>query len=152
VLKRSPELEGVHYGDIFEHYIYAVKNKPRRTLVNWLPDYFYKTPEGTWRLPQSEEEQKLKTESRKKGTSRLIKRHITFLEQAVPIAAKAQPGDATLAEWIRHCKRSGMYEQGKYLYEKGGLELDKLSDEAAAGVEEDYDVCVRMLSKTSSLY
>jgi hypothetical protein len=52
-----------------------------------------------------------------------------------------------LAEWIRHAKVAGMYEAGKMLFERGGLSLDRLSEEAAINVEEDYQVCVRMLSR-----
>jgi hypothetical protein len=55
--------------------------------------------------------------------------------------------DATLAEWIRHCKRAGLYEQGKILYEKGGLNLDALPEETMVNVEENYQVCVRMLAR-----
>jgi len=144
-LKEHPESEGVHYSDLFEHYVYTVKDKPRRLLAEWLPDYFYKTLEGTWRLPSTEEEQRIKAEGRAKGTNRHIKRYITALEQGLALPEKEQPGDVTLAEWIRHCKRAGMYEQGKLLYERGGLKLDRLSEEIQANVEEDYQVCVRML-------
>ncbi len=31
-LYKHPEQEGVHYSDIFESYLYAVKDKPRRQL------------------------------------------------------------------------------------------------------------------------
>lgn len=144
-LKEHPESEGVHYSDLFEHYVYTVKDKPRRLLAEWLPDYFYKTLEGTWRLPSTEEERRIKAEGRAKGSNRRIKRYITALEQGLALPQKEQPSDVTLAEWIRHCKRSGMYEQGKLLYEKGGLKLDRLSEEVQANVEEDYQVCVRML-------
>jgi DNA modification methylase len=41
--KEHPEKEGVHYSDIFEHFIYTVKDKPRRPLAEWLLDYFFKT-------------------------------------------------------------------------------------------------------------
>ncbi len=58
-----------------------------------------------------------------------------------------RPSDATLAEWIRHCKRSGLYEQGKLLYERGGLNLDNLSEETLVNIEEDYQVCVRLLAR-----
>jgi hypothetical protein len=58
-----------------------------------------------------------------------------------------RPNDATLAEWIRHCKRAGLYEQGKLLYEQGGIKLDALSEEMAVHVEEDYSVCVRMIAR-----
>jgi DNA modification methylase len=146
-LKENPHREGVHYSDLFEFYIYSVKEKPRRQLIDWLPDYFYKTLEGTYRLPASDEERSAKEETRSSGQNRRIKRYVSYLENGLPVPEKERPSDATLAEWIRTCKRSGMYAQGKYLYEQGGLNLDKLSEEAAVNVEEDYLVCVRSLSR-----
>ena len=122
-LKKNLGDEGVHYGDLFEHYIYAVRDKPRRQLAEFLPDYFYKTEQGTWRLPASEEEERAKREARVKGLGRRVKRYIAQLEQGAVIPDHERPNDATLAEWIRHCKRAGLYEQGKLLYEKGGLNL-----------------------------
>ena len=149
-LKKNLGDEGVHYSDLFEHYIYAVKDKPRRQLAEFLPDYFYKTDQGTWRLPASEEEEKAKREARVKGLGRRVKRYIAQLEQGAVIADHERPNDATLAEWIRHCKRAGLYEQGKLLYEKGGLNPDNLPEEAMVGVEEDYQVCARMLAREAS--
>ena len=73
-----------------------------------------------------------------------------FLEQGAVIADKERPNDATLDEWIRHCKGSGHYDQGKLLYEKGRTNLDNLSEEAIVDVEEDYHVCVRTLERTRS--
>ena len=55
-----------------------------------------------------------------------------------------------MTEWIRYCKRSGLYEQGKLLYEKGGLNLDNLAEEAMVNVEEDYQVCVHLLAREES--
>jgi hypothetical protein len=146
-LKKHLGDEGVHYSDLFENYIYAVKDKPRRKLVEFLPDYFYKTDQGTWRLPASEEEDRAKREARIKGLGRRVKRYIAQLEQGVIIPDHERPNDSTLAEWLRHCKRSGLYEQGKLLYEKGGLNLNNLTEEAMVDVEEDYQVCVRMLAR-----
>ena len=146
-LRKNPSEEGVHYSDLFEQYVYSVKDKPRRQLAEWLSDYFYKTEDGTWRPPSSEEEEKIKSEGRAKGTGRRIKRYLALIEQGVAITDKERPSDATLAEWIRHCKRSGLFEQGKLLYEKGGLNLDNLSEEVLVTVEEDYQVCVRMLAR-----
>lgn len=146
-LKKNPGDEGVHYSDLFEHYIYAVKDKPRRQLAEFLPDYFYKTEQGTWRLPASEEEERAKREARVKGLGRRVKRYIAQLEQGAVTPDHERPNDATLAEWIRHCKRAGLYEQGKLLYEKGGLNPDNLSEEAMVNVEEDYQVCARMLAR-----
>lgn len=149
-LEKHPGEEGVHYSDLFEHFVYTVKDKPRRPLAEWLLDYFYKTELGTYRLPISEEEERAKAEGRAKGTNRRVKRYLAWLEQEVAIPEKERPNDATLAEWIRHCKRSGLYEQGKFLYEKGGLNLDNLPEEAMVNVEEDYQVCVRMLARNAN--
>lgn len=146
-LKENPHRESVHYSDLFEQFIYVVKEKPRRQLIDWLPDYFYKTLEGTYRLPASDEERSAKEEARHSGQNRRIKRYVSYLENGLPVPEKERPSDATLAEWIRTCKRSGMYTQGKYLYEQGGLNLEKLSEEASVNVEEDYLVCVRSLSR-----
>lgn len=149
-LKKHLTTEGVHYSDLFEHYIYAVQDKPRRQLSEFLPDYFYKTEQGTWRLPASEEETLAKREARVKGLGRRVKRYIAQLEQGALISDHERPNDTTLAEWIRHCKRAGLYEQGKLLYEKGGLNPDNLPNEAEVNVEEDYQVCARMLARKAS--
>jgi DNA modification methylase/DNA-directed RNA polymerase subunit RPC12/RpoP len=149
-LESRPEEEGVHYSDLFENYIYAVKDKPRRPLAEFMPDYFYKTDNGTWRLPASEEEKQAKREARAKGLGRRVKRYIAQLKQGALIPERERPGDATLAEWIRHCKRAGFYGQGKFLYEKGGLDLDNLSEEAMVNIEEDYQVCARALARAAN--
>ena len=143
----SPWSDGIHYSDLFEHFIYTVQEKPRRPMVEWLLDYFYKTESGTYRLPATDEEARIKAEGRSKGTGRRIRRYLAFLEQSVAIPIGEQQNDSTLADWIRHAKLSGMYEAGKMLFERGGLSLDRLSEEAAVNVEEDYQVCVRMLSR-----
>lgn len=147
---QKPEDEGVHYSDIFEHYIYVVpaKDKPRRPLAEWLLDYFYKTEDGTYRLPASEEEEQIKKEGRTKGVGRRIKRYLSYLEQGVPVPARERPDDATLADWIRHAKRSGMYLEGKLLYERGGLTTENLSELGQVNADEDYQICVTMLART----
>jgi len=146
-LKKDSEKEGIHYSNIFEHYLYDVKDKPRRPLAEWLFDYFYKTNEGTYRLPVTKEEELVKKEGRVKGVNRRIKRYIAFLEQEVSIHDEDRPTDATLADWIRHCRRSGMYEQGKLLYERGGITFDNLTDEQQVDVEENYQACIRALNR-----
>jgi hypothetical protein len=146
-IKASPWIDGVHYSDIFEHFIYAVHDKPRRPMAEWLLDYFFKTESGTYRPPATDAEAKIKTDGRSQGTSRRIRRYLAFLEQGVAIPAREQQTDSTLSDWIRHAKLSGMYDAGKMLFERGGLSLDRLSEEAAVNVEEDYQVCVRMLSR-----
>ena len=42
-----------------------------------------------------------------------------------------------------------MYEQGKTLYENGGIRLDHLSENQKVAIEEDYMVCVRNLARGS---
>jgi len=119
-------------------------------LAEFLPDYFFKTEQGTWRLPASEEEERAKREARVKGLGRRVKRYVAQLEQGAIIPDHERPNDATLAEWIRHCKRAGLYAQGKLLYEKGGLNPDNLAEEAMVNVEEDYQVCARMLARRAT--
>lgn len=150
-LSNNSVLEGVHYSDLFEFYVYAVKDKPRRPLAEWLLDYFYKTETGTYRLSASEEEKQLKAQGRAKGINRRIKRYVAYLEQGVLIPEKEQPNDATLVEWIRHCKRAGLFEQGKLLFERGGLNLDNLSEEDMINAEEDYRTCMRNLARAAQM-
>ena len=119
-LKKNPELEGVHYSDLFEQYL-PVHDKPRRLLADWLPEYFIKTPSGTWRPPDKEEGEQL-AELREAGTLRRIKRFANALIEGVPVRDKDRPGsDVDLLDWLRQCRRAGLYEQGKAIYEKGGL-------------------------------
>lgn len=141
--------EGVHYSDLFEHYLYAVKDKPRRPLADWLPDYYFKTEFGTWRLPESDEERELKEKSRTSGVNRRIKRYANMLSAGVVIPQSNVPTSASLAEWIRHAKRASLYEAGKLLYERGGLELEKLPEEVQVAVEEDYQTCIRALQRAA---
>lgn len=138
---------GVHYSDLFEQYL-PVADKPRRRLIEWLPEYFFKTEEGTWRPPKDDEEREQKAALRSSGTLRRIKRFTNALLQGTPPYEKDQPENAaTLADWIRQCRRAGLYEQGRILFEKGGLRFDQLSEDAQLEVEEDYQVCVRRSEK-----
>lgn len=146
-LLKNREQIGVHYTDIFEHYLYAVTDKPRHELSDWLIDYFFKTEEGTWRPPADTEEEKYKAAGRVRGIMRHIKRYLGFINAALPIPSEERPDDLTMVEWIKHCRRNGMWEQGKLLYEKGGLRLDRLNTAQQMAVEEDYDICMRALSR-----
>jgi DNA modification methylase len=141
-LKKKAEFEGVHYSDLFEQYL-PVRDKPRRLLSDWLPEYFIKTASGIWRLPDKEESQQL-AKLRKAGTLRRIKRFANALIEGVPVRDKDRPGsDVDLLEWLRQCRRAGLYEQGKAIYEKGGLNSATLSDEQQIEAEDDYRICAR---------
>ncbi len=150
-MQAQPDLDGVHYSHLFENYIHSVKDKPRRELADWLADYFFRSASGSYRLPESEEEEQAKTSARAAGVNRHIKRYLAYIKQGVAIPERDRQGAATLAEWVRKCKRTGLYDEGKLLYEQGGLTLDALSEEHQVEVEEDYATCVRMLERTGSV-
>ena len=136
---------GVDYSDLFEKFLFAAKDardRPRRRLMEWLPDFFPVTDAGLYRLPDEEEEKRL-AEMRAHGVGRRIKRYVTCLEQGVPIPPNQQQSDATLAQWISHCRTAGLYAQAALLYEKGGLHLDALPDTLGDRVEMDYAFCAR---------
>jgi len=142
-LAEHPEESGVHYSDLFEQYL-PVQDKPRRLLADWLPEYFFKTPEGTWRPPTNDEERAQKEVLRASGTLRRIKRFARALLEGVPPHDRDRPlNAATAADWIRQCRRAGLYDIGRVLYEKGGFSFDELGDEARLEVDEDYQICVR---------
>lgn len=141
-LKKKPEHEGVHYSDLFEQFL-PVHDKPRRLLADWLPEYFIKTPSGTWRQPENDESQQL-AKLREAGTLRRIKRFANALIDGVPVRDKDRPGsDVNLLDWLRQCRRAGLYDQGKAIYEKGGLNLANLNDEQQIEAEDDYRICSR---------
>ena len=48
-----------------------------------------------------------------------------------------------LLDWLRQGHGAGPYEQGKAIYEKGGLNLANLTDEQQIEAEDDYWICVR---------
>lgn len=86
-----------------------------------------------------------------KGLGRRIKRYIAQLDQGVVIPDHERPNDATVTEWIRHCKQSGFYEQGKLLYEKGGLNPDNLAEDAMVNLEEVYQVCAWRIARAGGV-
>jgi hypothetical protein len=150
VLKKNPEEEGVHYSDLFEQYL-PVSDKPRRLLADWLPECFFKTTDGTWRPPADEQERQQKATLREAGTLRRMKRFANALIDGVPVREQDRPAnDRTLAEWIRQCRRTGLYEQGRALYEKGGLNLESLTDEEQIAAEDDYRICVKRKGEDQS--
>lgn len=136
----------LHYTYISEFY-FPLTPKPRATLIELLEDYFYLTEQGNWRPPLNEEERAEKARLRGQAARRKLQRFCRLLATGEAIPPDLRPDTPTLAEWIRYCKRSGLYEQGKLLYEKGGLNIDNLPEEAMVTVEEDYQVCCRMLAR-----
>ena len=142
VLSEQRDAMGIHYSDLFEQYL-PIKDKARRLLQDWLPEFFYKTTQGTWRPPMNEEERQQKAALRSSGALRRIKRFANALFDGVPPADRDKPKNAvTLADWIRQCRPGGLFELGRVLYEKGGLRFEELNEETQLLVEEDYQICV----------
>jgi len=142
-LTDHPEFEGVHYSDLFEQYL-PVGDKPRRMLADWLPEFFNRTSEGTWRPPTDGDERQQKQHLRTNGTLRRIKRFTNAILNSVPPAERDRPENvATLTNWINECRKAGLYDQGKLLYEQGGLSFDTLSEKAQLEVKENYLICTR---------
>jgi DNA modification methylase len=149
-LEERPSESGVHYSDLFEQYL-PIADKPRRLLQEWLPEFFFKTTEGTWRPPKDEDERQQKLGLRATGVLRHIKRFANALNEGVPPGERDKPANpATLADWIYQCRRAGLYELGRTLYEKGGLRFDGLSEELQLQVEEDYQLCVKRGEQNTS--
>ncbi len=129
--------------DLFEQYL-PIKDKPRRLLQDWLPEYFFKTPEGTWRPPADEVERAQLAALRSSGLLRRVKRFGNALLEGVPPSERDKPeSPATLADWVRQCRRAGLYEIGRVLYERSGIRFEGLDEVAQIELEEDYQVCVR---------
>jgi 16S rRNA G966 N2-methylase RsmD len=143
-LRERPEEEGAHYTYLQEE-LFTIPHSewPRRRLFDWLPEYFIKTSDGTWRMANSDERELLAT-LRKAGTLRRIKRFANALVDGVPVNENDRPGtDVDLLDWLRQCRRAGLYDQGKIIYEKGGLNSANLSDEQQIEAEDDYRICAR---------
>jgi hypothetical protein len=142
-IKENPGEIGVHYSNLFEEYL-PIVDKPRRLLIDWLSEYFFKTEDGTWRPSINDDESEQKLSLRLSGELRHIKRFANALSAGVPPAERDRPSNAaTLAEWIYQCRRSGLYDLGSILYERGGLRFDSLKEERQLQVEEDYQICIK---------
>ncbi len=83
------------------------------------------------------------------GLNRKIKRLVAFIVQGVPVPDAVRPDNLTLAEWVLHSRRAGLYLEGKLLFERAGLMLDALSEEMQVEVQEAYQTCNKMNSKSN---
>ena len=149
----EPSIQGLKFNDLYEFYLYSIKNsdKPRRPLHEWLNEYFFINDDMTYRPPLNEEECEKKRLSRFRGLNHKITKYIDFIEKELAIPGKFKYDMSTLAEWIHHCRRSGLYDKGKILYERGGISFDRLSEEQQIEVEENYQACIRALEREASM-
>ncbi len=94
--------------------------------------------------PANEQEREQKAPLPQTGTLRWIKPFANALIDSVPVRDKDCPGsDADLLDWLWQCRRACLYEQGRAIYEKGGLNLANLTDGQQIEAEDDYRICVR---------
>jgi hypothetical protein len=142
------EQQALDYSQIFEFYVAAVNPKPKATLAEILEDYCYQTDQGSWRPPLTEPERHEKGNERERAVRRKIQRFCKLIEGGEAVPESQRSDSNTLAEWIRHCRRTGLHAQGKLLYERGG-DLSTLSEQAQVEVEEDYQVCIKHLERGS---
>ncbi len=81
---------------------------------------------------------------RQTGTPWRNKRFANALIDGEPVRDNDRPGsDSDLLDWLRQCRRAGLYEQGKAISETGGLNLAHLTNEQQIEAEDDYRTCVR---------
>jgi len=148
-LKKNPEWEGVHYSDLFEQIV--TMDRPRREMADWLIDYFYKTEEGTWRPPLTDEEREEKAKQRATGALRKIKSFARLLESDAVVPERLQPeSEREIAEWVHQARRAGLFHQGKVIFEKSGLNLSRLEEadeNLAMDMNEDYQYCLKQLGE-----
>ena len=121
-LRKHPEDEGVHYSDLFEQYLPDRRQAEAAAGRLAARNTSSRRPSGTWRPPDNEQEREQKAALRADG-------HLAA-DQAVrqrPDRRRAGAGQGPprqrpdLLDWLRQCRRAGLYEQGKAIYEKGGL-------------------------------
>ncbi len=94
--------------------VIPITAEPRRLLPDWLPEYFFRITEGTWRPAVNERERERKTALRQTGTRRRNKRLANALIDGEPVRDNDHPGsDQDLLDWLRQRRRAGLYEQGK---------------------------------------
>jgi hypothetical protein len=115
---------------------------PMRRLPEILEDYFIRAIKG-YRLPQTDDERALLKESRDKGISRQIRKYLRYLVRGILLPEEKKPDAETIMDWIKNCRRVGMYQEGAILYEKGGLIISKLPEKKIVDIEEDYKICKR---------
>jgi len=68
-IKECPGTKGIPYSDLYEHFLYAISDRPKRPLADWILDYFYKTDLETYRLPSTPAEERTKAVGRARKAS-----------------------------------------------------------------------------------
>lgn len=78
---------------------------------------------------------------------REIQRYVGGLTAEVYPPLKEHPDADTFVLWMRECRRTELYLEGKVLYEKGPICLAELTEYQQVSVAEDYMICMCTLSR-----
>ena len=140
----TPDSEGIHYSDLFEQFL-PVTDKPRRLAGRLAAGILHQdTRAAPGARGRTRRERAQLASSVRPAPLRRIKRFANALIDGAPLRDKDRPGsDVNLLDWLRQCRRAGLYELGKAMYEKGGLNLAHLTDEQQIEAEDDFRICVR---------
>jgi len=139
--------EGMDYSDILEWYVVQYRgDRPSRQLTDWLPDYLFQAPAGGYRNPASDAERERKRVGRESGLNRLIRRYLR-----APASMEQTPDQASLCDWLRHCYRSGLYEEGCRLVDEGHIRLAELPAETQGDVEDEAAMCRSRLRQRAEI-
>jgi hypothetical protein len=86
----------------------------------------------------------LRQHPKKRGTLGRIRRFGAALVRGTMVPGKAHPrNNMELLKWLKECRRAGLYDYGRLIFEKGGLNLANLTDEQQIEAEDDYRICAR---------
>ena len=136
----------MEYSDILEWYLVEFRgDRPRRQLLEWLPEYFFQAPGGGYRNPASDEEREQKRMGRESGLNRRVRRYLRD-----PASVAPAPDQPTLCDWLRHCYRAGLYEEGCKLVDEGHIRLTDLPEELRLDAEEEAAMCRSRLRQRAS--
>jgi hypothetical protein len=95
----------------------------------------------------SEHEYRKKQIEERLQLRREIERYVASLTMEESPQLKHHLNTSTFVLWMRECRRAEMYEAGRMLYEKSAICLSNLIEFQQVRVEEDYMVCMRILSR-----
>ena len=141
---RGEMSEGVHYSDLFEQYL-PIADKPRRLLADWLPEYFIKTLDGTWRPPADDEEraQLAALRSYRQPAPHQALRQRAAGRASRPPSATGPPTSRTPRTGSASAAARGCTSWGARSTRRAGSISTGWARSRQVEVEEDYQVCVR---------
>ena len=106
-----------------------------------------------WRKPRksrrryTEFERRVQEWEERAQTHREIRRYVAYLTAENTPARKNHPSATTLLIWMRECRRTELYDEGKILFERTQICIEELTEREHVEILEDYQICMRVLSR-----